>query len=157
MTELERLRKELRDFNKCFQLQRDYLHDLQVRIDALAAPQPPTIESVYGATFEELVAQLETPGYVFRLPGGAPEFRPPVKDDIVLSPGRNVFQVATDGTSEPRLIMRKARRWVFEETGEVRAAKSGEYWLNDNGDIYPWDRDFPTWYAYPILRIVEQP
>ena len=50
-----------------------------------------------------------------------------------------------------------SRKWLIEETGEVRQAKFGEFYLDemDRINFIVWNASFKTDGEYPILKVTE--
>ena len=100
-------------------------------------PPVPTIESVYGKPLSELKPPA---GYRFKLahrisPEGQimniiePSFLPPLKGEWFLTPDGKAFQCCMDDKRNPRLILVKCKRLVFDVLDE-RSAKDGELWAS---------------------------
>ena len=84
-------------------------------------------------------------------------FRPPRSPETYLNTGIPVVVLAANCFPNeyqcPRIIVEKLplRRWVFEETGEVRKVKDGEYFLIGRHIV----RCLGSFHESKILRLVE--
>ena len=116
----------------------------------------PTVESTYGKPLSELKPPegWEFTGEFRTVSGG---------DDFLVAncaaPACGTFYFGAAKESGPRLILRRKskprRRWIFEETGEVRMPYPGE-WFDEDGPTREWKepaRDD----SRTILRLVERP
>lgn len=55
-----------------------------------------------------------------------------------------------------RVVYEKLKRYVFEETGEMRRVQPGEWYITDSGHIDRWTESISTYSNYIILRKVEE-
>ena len=47
------------------------------------------------------------------------------------------------------------RTWIFEETGEVRKVRSGDYYLDSAGHVQCWIASFKSDLSYRILKLTK--
>lgn len=107
-----------------------------------------TVETLYGKPYHEL-----TPPPRCKFTG---EFRVPRVTEYYLE-GMNVYTCGQNIHRTPRLILVATpirKRYVFEETGEVRRVKHGDWFVNSDpacaGSITLWN-GFDSAGTYPIL------
>ena len=107
-------------------------------IEERYVPSAPMIESVYGKPFEQLKPPAgsrfkrehcrNSEGQIMNVL--EPVFRIPIGRDAWLRQDGTASE-CLDGMSEPRLILEKCKRLVFDILDENRPAKPGE-WCGDN-------------------------
>jgi hypothetical protein len=120
------------------------------------------VEALYGVPFERLAPPM---GWEF-----TKELRAPKCGEYYLARTAPKSLRAggqwEDTPAEHRLILRPkltpalVRRWVFEETGETRPPKKGEWFRSISGSIASADCNWSHYVPSdlrPILRLVEKP
>lgn len=83
--------------------------------------------------------------------------KPPCKGDYVLSMQGDKLLMLDRYLSIPMVVYEKIppRRYVFEETGEYRPIREGEFY-SLNGEILRWRDSLESYLSYKVLKVVDE-